>query len=159
MNRHQAGISLIEVLVALLIMCVGLLGAAAIQLNALKYTDSSAISSQASFVAYDMMDRIRANAANVSQYALASLDAAPAAPNLANAIVQDRYDFKQNVQAIGGTNSSKIEVTGNQVTLTIFWDDSRAGSVVRADNSQDTSANNRNFVLVSRVAADAVVTP
>jgi type IV pilus assembly protein PilV len=159
MKRRQAGLSLIEVLVALLVMCIGLLGAAAIQLNALKYTDGSARSSQASFVAYDMMDRIRANAANVSQYALANLGAAPTTPNLANAIAQDRYDFAQNVLAIGGTNSSKIEVTGNQVTITIFWDDSRAGSVIRADGSQDTSGNNRNFVLVSRVAADAVVTP
>ncbi|MDQ3202970.1 MAG: type IV pilus modification protein PilV, partial [Pseudomonadota bacterium] len=57
----QEGTTLIEVLVALLILTVGLLGAAAFQLNALKYTDSSRMTSQASFIAYDMMDRIRAN--------------------------------------------------------------------------------------------------
>jgi Tfp pilus assembly protein PilV len=34
-----------------------------LQLNALKYTDGSRMTSQASFIAYDMMDRIRANAA------------------------------------------------------------------------------------------------
>ena len=60
-KRAQEGMTLIEVLVALLILSVGLLGAAAIQLNALKYTDSSRMTSQASFIAYDMMDRIRAN--------------------------------------------------------------------------------------------------
>lgn len=144
---------------SLLVMCIGLLGAAAIQLNALKYTDSSAMTSQASFIAYDMMDRIRANNSNVSQYALANLGAAPTSPNLANAIAQDRYDFAQNVTAIGGTNSSSIVISGNQVTITIFWSDARAGSVVKQDLSSDTSGNNRSFVLVSRVAADAVVTP
>jgi type IV pilus assembly protein PilV len=40
-QRTQRGMTLIEVLVALLILTVGLLGAAAVQLNALKYTDSS----------------------------------------------------------------------------------------------------------------------
>ena len=57
----QEGMTLIEVLVALLILTVGILGAAAVQLNSLKYTDSSRMTSQASFIAYDMMDRIRAN--------------------------------------------------------------------------------------------------
>ena len=58
-KNAQEGMTLIEVLVALLILTVGLLGAAAVQLNALKYTDSSRMTSQASFIAYDMMDRIR----------------------------------------------------------------------------------------------------
>ena len=62
-DTQQIGMSLIEVLVSLLILGVGLLGAGLIQLNALKYTDSSRMISQASFVAYDMLDRIRANAA------------------------------------------------------------------------------------------------
>ena len=60
-RRTQTGIGLIEVLVSVLILAIGLLGAAALQLNSLKYTDSSTMSSQASFIAYDMMDRIRAN--------------------------------------------------------------------------------------------------
>lgn len=150
---------MIEVLVSLLVMCIGLLGAAAIQLNALKYTDSSSMTSQASFIAYDMMDRIRANNTNVSQYALANLGAALTSSNLANAIAQDRYDFATNVANFGGTNSSKIEVSNNQVTITIFWSDLRAASVVKQDGSTDTSGINRNFVLVSRVAADATVTP
>lgn len=150
---------MIEVLVSLLVMCIGLLGAAAIQLNALKYTDSSSMTSQASFIAYDMMDRIRANNTNVSQYAMANLGVAPTSSNLANAIAQDRYDFATNVTNFGGTNSSKIEVSNNQVTITIFWSDARAASVVKQDGSTDTSGSNRNFVLVSRVAADATVTP
>ena len=52
---------MIEVLVATVILAGGLLGAAAVQLNALKHTDSALMTTQASFIAYDMLDRIRAN--------------------------------------------------------------------------------------------------
>lgn len=155
MKIRQRGVTLIEVLVALLIMCIGLLGAAAIQLNALKYTDSSSISSQASFVAYDMMDRIRANSTNVSQYALANLAAAPTAGNLASAVTQDRFDFGTNVTAIGGTGAS-IVVNGFVVTITISWDDTRAASAVTMSGSSDNTNNTRTFTLTSRVAADVV---
>lgn len=155
MKMRQAGVTLIEVLVALLIMCIGLLGAAAIQLNALKFTDSSSISSQASFVAYDMMDRIRANSTNVSQYALANLAAAPSQGNLSNAITQDRFDFATNVTAIGGSAAS-IVVNGFVVTITIAWDDTRANRAVTMSTTSDAGNDARTFTLTSRVAADAV---
>ncbi len=43
--HRQSGMTLIEVLVSLLILAIGLLGAAAIQLTALKYKDSAAMTS------------------------------------------------------------------------------------------------------------------
>lgn len=39
--KCQAGMTLIEVLVAMLMLTVGLLGAAVVQLNALKYTPTA----------------------------------------------------------------------------------------------------------------------
>lgn len=76
---------------AVLILAVGLLGAAVIQLNALKYTDSSRMTSQASFIAYDMLDRIRANAG--ADYAWRAGASVPA--STANASVRDLdlHDF------------------------------------------------------------------
>jgi type IV pilus assembly protein PilV len=160
--------TLIEVLVSVLILAIGLLGAAAIQLNALKYTDSAAMTSQASFIAYDMMDRIRANvdgnaAGNgvnnvLATYALTSLSGAPSAnPN--NARDQDLYDFKTNVTSLAGDSgaNSKIEITNTQVTITIEWDDTRAvGSSAVATGDATNPATKRTFVLSSRVGADAV---
>ncbi|WP_122752343.1 type IV pilus modification protein PilV, partial [Pseudomonas viridiflava] len=84
-KNAQEGMTLIEVLVALLILTVGLLGAGAVQLNALKYTDSSRMTSQASFIAYDMMDRIRANSG--ANYTVTP----PTSGNLSNARDQDLY--------------------------------------------------------------------
>lgn len=155
MNKRQAGLTLIEVLVALLIMCIGLLGAAALQVNALKYTDSSSLSSQASFIAYDMMDRIRANSANAANYKLSALSAAPSQGSTTVAATQDLYDFGTNIKSMGGTNAT-IALNGYAVTITVYWSDLRAASVVKADGSSDTSGTTRSFALVSRVAADLV---
>jgi len=126
-SSTQTGMTLIEVLVSVLILAIGMLGAAAIQLNALKYTDSSRIGTQASFVAYDMMDRIRANAS--ADYRLASLAAAPTAGNLAVPRTQDLFDFGTNVTNLGGVGANAtITVLQRVVTITITWNDSRAAN-------------------------------
>lgn len=139
-RRAQAGMTLIEVLVAVLILGVGLLGAAAVQLSALRHTDSALMSSQASFIAYDMLDRIRANSA--ADYSVA----APAAGNFSVARDQDLYDFKRNIESFGGpTAEGQISLRQGVFTVRITWDDSRA---------EQAAGNPRSFVLSSRVAVD-----
>lgn len=144
-QRTQRGMTLIEVLVALLILTVGLLGAAAVQLNALKYTDSSRMTSQASFIAYDMMDRIRANSA--ADYTATP----PTTGNLSVARDQDLYDFTTNIASFGGPTATG-SITRNQrvYTITITWNDARAANTATAA---------RSFVLSSRAAVDPVVSP
>jgi type IV pilus assembly protein PilV len=145
----QRGISLIEVLVAILVLSVGLLGAAATQLNALKYTDSARMSSQASFIAYDMMDRIRVNSDAVASYVLGGLSAAPASADGSDVRIQDLFDFATNVRNFAGPLAAgSIAVNNRTVTIVVTWDDSRA----------EAKANTaRSFTLVSRVAVDPVV--
>ncbi|WP_288100431.1 type IV pilus modification protein PilV [Pseudomonas sp.] len=141
----QEGMTLIEVLVALLILSVGLLGAAALQLNALKYTDSARMTSQASFIAYDMMDRIRANAA--ADYTVTP----PTSGNLSVARDQDLYDFTRNIISFGGASATgSVSLNQGVYTITITWDDSRAA------NSADSR---RSFVLSSRATVDPVDAP
>ncbi|PBP68060.1 type IV pilus modification protein PilV [Pseudomonas syringae] len=163
---RQTGMTLIEVLVSVLILAIGLLGAAAIQLNALKYTDSSAMTSQASFIAYDMMDRIRANvdgnaSANgstnvLATYNLPNLDAAPAA-NLNKARDQDLFDFKDNIgnfASASGTGSIVVS-DSTLVTITIGWSDNRAaGASNQATGSPAATPVPRSFQLVSRIGVN-----
>ncbi|NRB38249.1 MAG: type IV pilus modification protein PilV [Pseudomonadales bacterium] len=59
---YQRGMNLIEVLITILVLSVGLMGMAAIQLTGLKSNQSAYFRSQASMLAYDMADRMRANA-------------------------------------------------------------------------------------------------
>lgn len=159
----QSGMTLIEVLVSLLVLAIGLLGAAAIQLNALKYTDSSTMATQASFIAYDMMDRIRANVdgnatANgstdvLSTYRLSSLSAAPSSGTSARD--QDLMDFRANIIDFAGATAganSRIEITNRVVTITINWDESRSGSAGDVAAGQTPAATYpRNFVLRSQI--------
>lgn len=168
-TNTEAGMTLIEVLVSILILGIGLLGAAAIQLNALKYTDSSAMASQASFIAYDMMDRIRANVdgnavnngSNVlASYALASLNAAPVG-NMNNAVSQDLADFSANITQFANTSgaTSSIGIVKNEVTITVAWDDTRAaGASANALTGNANASNPQTFVLKSLIGV-SVVTP
>ncbi len=152
MRIGQTGVSLIEVLVSLLIMGIGLLGAAALQLNALKFTDSSALTSQASFIAYDMMDRIRANPDG--NYALANLDAAPTS-NINDTRAQDLADFAANAKAIGGVSAgSSIAVNNPVVTITLQWSDARAANAASVSGVQSNGDGLQTFTLTSRVAID-----
>jgi type IV pilus assembly protein PilV len=55
------GFTLIEAMVALLVLSIGLLGVAGLQLTSLRSNTSSSYRSQATFLAYDIADRMRAN--------------------------------------------------------------------------------------------------
>ena len=65
-NKTQGrGFSLVEVLVALLVLSIGLLGLAALQTTSMQYNTGSYFRTQATFLAYDIIDRMRANNAAV----------------------------------------------------------------------------------------------
>ena len=76
------GFSLIEVLVALFVLAVGLLGLAALQTTGLKFSHQSYERTQATLQAYDITDRIRANKSGAGDtvnttYNYVSLGSAP----------------------------------------------------------------------------------
>jgi type IV pilus assembly protein PilV len=58
---RQGGATLIEILVSVVIISIGLLGLAAMQNASLRISYESYLRSQANFLAYDLIDRIRAN--------------------------------------------------------------------------------------------------
>lgn len=60
---RQAGMSLIEMLVALVVLSIGLLGIAALQSKGQQFTQSAYIRTQVTVLAYDIMDKMRANLA------------------------------------------------------------------------------------------------
>lgn len=62
----QRGFSLIEVLVALFVLSIGLLGLAALQTTGLRFNTQSYQRTQATLNAYDIIDRIRANSGGIT---------------------------------------------------------------------------------------------
>jgi type IV pilus assembly protein PilV len=71
-NKPSSGFTLLEVLIALLIISIGLLGVATLQIRGQQFNQVSYFRTQATFLAYDLMDRIRVNfainGANMASY-------------------------------------------------------------------------------------------
>jgi len=59
--RACRGFGLIEVLVAILILAIGLLGLASLQTNGMRFNHSSYLRTQSTVLAYDILDIMRAN--------------------------------------------------------------------------------------------------
>ena len=58
-SRQQHGVSLVESMIALLVISIGLLGIAALQVTSISQNSSAFHHSQAVWAAYDMSDRIQ----------------------------------------------------------------------------------------------------
>ncbi len=97
MRKQQKGFSLIEVLVATVIMAIGILGIAGLQVISLQQNRSSLMRSEALQLGNDIIDRMRANSAET--YAPVEYsDAPPAAAknctaNLCTAAEMADYDI------------------------------------------------------------------
>ncbi len=128
------GFSLLEILVALLVLSVGLLGLAGLQLNGLRSNQDSYNLSQAMAQAYDMADRMRANMTGIAAYATNStvipsdpgcITGGCSSPQLA------QYDlFQWNTANANLLPSGKglVSVSGNIYTITVMWDQFRTGA-------------------------------
>ena len=126
-----AGFTLVEALVALVVLSIGLLGVAALQFTSLKTNHGSATRTQAVYLAYDIIDRMRANpaAANSNGYDIA-LGVTPTAGTVAG---DDLVAWKKNItnslpagSTTAADGSVKLDPGTNLVTVRIVWDDSHA---------------------------------
>ena len=125
-RKHQNGFGLIEVLVSLLIVSVGLLGIASLQIVALKNVGSSMERSQAVIQTYSYMDLLRANKGKATNSELdVPLTCIPV--NLAGSLVEQRKWITQLHATLGPQSCGKVDCTGGgKCTITVQWDDSRA---------------------------------
>lgn len=65
-KSRQSGIGLVEILVAVLLISVGFLAAAKMQVEGMRFSQSAYYQSQAYFMASDMIDRMRSNIEGVA---------------------------------------------------------------------------------------------
>lgn len=72
--RHHAGFTLIEVLVTVVVVSIGLLGLAGLQINGLRANVSSEARSKATLLASDIIERMRANPLGVANNDYANID-------------------------------------------------------------------------------------
>ena len=134
-RKDHAGFTLMEVLIAVLILSIGLLGLASLQANGLRSNFSSYARSQAVILANDMADRMRANLTeavagtyNVNA-TVAAPDCAAAACNTADMASYDIATWYTSLQNTLPQGTGTIGGNGTVFTISVMWDDDRTGAV------------------------------
>lgn len=124
-RTRQRGSSLLEVLIAVLVLAIGMLGMAALQAVTIKNSGSSAERSNAVIQSYAMLDMLRANrdAARAGQYSQGWLCEAPAGGTRISGDLA-RW-IGQLQQGMGSSACGRITCGAAQCTVGVRWDDTR----------------------------------
>lgn len=131
--KQQRGVSLVESLIALLVISIGLLGIAALQITSIKQNASALNHSQAVWMSYDMADRIRANFGQFAIYAGIDTNTVYTKNcTVADCVAADMKDsdarewsaMVQNLPAGRGTITSP---NANELLIRVMWDDGTPG--------------------------------
>lgn len=165
----QQGFTLLEILIALVILSVGLLGLAGLQLNGLRSNQDSYYLTQAMAQAYDMADRMRANMAGYGEgdynNIAATVPASPSkdcATSTCSALEMAQYDaYQWNTandkllpQGIGMvcTTPSPATCNSNPTSTTryviVMWDQLRngvTGTACSGDLTKDRACFQTSF--------------
>jgi type IV pilus assembly protein PilV len=119
--------------VALLVISIGLLGIAALQLTGMQQNSSALHQSKAVWAGYTMADRIRANNIRFANYSGIDTND-PYAQDCMSApcsndqlVVADAAEWTDSVRELP---SGRGQVTGdaNQLIITVMWDDEGTGA-------------------------------
>ncbi len=133
---NQKGFTLLEVLIAALVLSLGLLGIAGMQIISLKNTNSAYQRAQATQLAYDIIDRMRANRDEAeksgSDYAVAysktytastACETKPCDPSAMASYDVANWKFALAATLPSGNGSVSIDTASKMVTVDIRWDD------------------------------------
>lgn len=136
--RSQRGFTLIEVLVAVVVLGIGLTGMAGLQIISMRSGQQAYQRTQATFLAYDVLDRMRANvpAARAGDYDTDFADDVTALPlcfgigadcTTTEFADHDRRLWRQSLTASlpagSGAVATALVAGQTQVTITVQWVD------------------------------------
>jgi len=131
---RPAGFTLIEVMVAVLVMSIGLLGLASLQATSLRFNNDSSAQTQATYLANDMVDRMRTNVSRAADY--------PAKAEVKNAnchkaagctpdemAANDINEWNQALATLATGQGTISALGGGLYTITVMWDEQRSGAI------------------------------
>ena len=133
-RKHiQQGVTLVESMIALLVISIGLLGIASLQITAMSQNASSLNHSQAVWYAYNMSDRIRANKGEFANYDgidttnSYSQDCMSSACTNAQMLTADAADWSTMIANLPGGRGI-IANTADGLQVSVMWDDEGTGA-------------------------------
>ena len=121
------GFSLIEVLISMVIISIGLLGAMALQATSLREGQVSNYRDNATLIAQSVLDAIRANRANAVGYAITLAASAPTGTSIT---ATDLQNFKNSAAELlpSGNGSITVSAGTSTATINLQWSESRVKS-------------------------------
>ena len=120
--RHQAGVMLLEALLAILIFSIGILAIVGMQATAIQDVGEAKYRSDAAFLANQVIADMWSNSTKLADYEYPGSGAPPAL----------LADWVGSVQArLPGSNSFPpiIDVDGNTITVTVRWQQARDAGI------------------------------
>lgn len=154
MKVNQTGFTLLEVMVAVFVLAIGLLGMAHLQTLSLKANKTAELTSQATILAVDIFDRMRANtnATFAGQY---NIGMNTATPNAGNTIVsQDLNEWRTLLAANlpsgkGSITCPNYDSSSELIcTVTLQWTEIQTG---QAANTNYNDYATSSFTMVSAI--------
>jgi len=132
-HSRQRGLTIVECLVTLVVISIGLLGIAALQLTSMKQNSSALQHSKAVWATYNMADRIRSNGIRFGDYTGIDTNSAyaqdcNASPcNDSQLVTADAAEWSAKVRELP---AGRGRITGNtdQLMVTVMWDDEGTGA-------------------------------
>lgn len=124
---RQLGFSMIEVLVAILIVSVGLIGMALLQSTALKYSQSSNYRTQAVNLSSNLLEQVRANRAEAGSYVGTFTATSGTCASTGNSVPSATFINEWRCQMhkqLGAGAKAVVSRTNNQIQVQITWADS-----------------------------------
>lgn len=136
--RHQEGATLIEVLIAIVVLSIGLLGLAGLQVTSVQSNHSAYQRSQATLLAYDLADRMRANRteALTNAYLVDFPTSSSSNAVTGTQAAKDKAEWLNNLARSLPNGTGRVQKTGNLVTIEVRWNDNR-GRIAKSDAVAD----------------------
>ncbi len=135
MVDKQSGFTLLEVLVAMIVLSIGLLGLSGLQTTSVRSNHSAFLRSQATTLTMDIMDRMRANRDGAVAGSYNINYATPATSpgcslNCSNGQVaqRDLFEWRSFVERLPGGESEVTVSSAGVAEVKIRWSDNRGGA-------------------------------
>lgn len=149
--KTNNGFTLLEALVSIVVLAIGLLGLAGLQTTGLKNNLSAYNKSQATLLAYEMVDRMRANVIEAKNNASSTYNTLTltSANSQSSCIVttgctvvqmaeNDLHEWSDELSTLLPSGTGSIVFVDPVYTITVNWDEDRDG---------DTDSNDPEFQL------------
>ena len=134
-RQKQKGFGILEILITVFVLAVGLLGIASLQTLGFRASQGSYMRTIASYKAYEMIDRMRANPDGISAGSYDDISGTPAANDcsmqscsFSAMAAYDANQWNSELAYLLPSGQGTVTRSGSVFTIVVRWDENRQGA-------------------------------